>query len=508
MTKGNNTTYSIEFIEANRKARRLEKDLQSQFIRDRDIIRDLEQQRDNLQLSVIELKRQIVELQKTQTILKRKMSENEDKYHDTVLDLEARAKKNEDVVLKIGLRAASSVRGPSNRDLSFKNSALSNTKKSSEKVEVSDKTNKKTDITSTNVVLNEKIITNVDVKNALKANDIVQIILWIVDNGCSKHMTGQFCDGDPEVVFNSKTCYVRNLEGDDLLTGARESNLYTIFISDMAASSPICLLSKATSIKSCKDHLCFACERGKSKKTSHLPKLVPSTHFKWELIHMDLCGPMMVASINGKKVSLGRGNSTACFTQNGSIIHTRYNKTSYELLHGRKPNEEYFYVFGSLCYPTNDRDDLGKMKPKADTRIFIGYSKTSKGFQIYNRRTKRIMKTIHVKFDELTAMTSKHDSLEPVSQGFINDDSSAKSINTSSKEDLDNLFGPMYEEYFEKRSSEVSTNSAAQQINNHEDSSLISSIIVKEHKVPPIVTTSEEQTSPISLNDANESNQE
>nr|GEW42417.1 retrovirus-related Pol polyprotein from transposon TNT 1-94 [Tanacetum cinerariifolium] len=137
-----------------------------------------------------------------------------------------------------------------------------------------------------------------------------------------------------------------------------------------------------------------------------------------------------------------------------------------------------------------------------------GCLKHMTGFQIYNQRTKRIMKTIHVKFDELTAMTFEHDSLEPVSQGFINDDSSAKSINTSYKEDLDNFFGPMYEEYFEKRSSEVSTNSAAQQINNHEDSSSISSIIVEEHKVPSIVTTSEEQTSPISLNDANESNQE
>ncbi|GJU17137.1 integrase, catalytic region, zinc finger, CCHC-type containing protein [Tanacetum coccineum] len=137
-------------------------------------------------------------------------------------------------------------------------------------------------------------------------NKVVQIVLWIVDSGCSKHMTGdrsllenfvkkfmgttclgndhftaitdygdyvqgnitifhlyyieglghnlfsvgQFCDGDLEVAFRSKTCYVRNLEGDDLLTGARESNLYTISISDMAASSPVCLMSKATLTKS------------------------------------------------------------------------------------------------------------------------------------------------------------------------------------------------------------------------------------------------------------------
>ncbi|GKD46371.1 retrovirus-related pol polyprotein from transposon TNT 1-94 [Tanacetum coccineum] len=314
----------------------------------------------------------------------------------------------------------------------------------------------------------------------------------------------------------------------------------------MAASSPVCLISKATSTKSWlwhrrlshlnfgtindltrldlvdglpkfkygKDHLCSACERGKSKKASHPLKLVPSDHSKLELLHMDLCGPMRVASINGKKYILvimddysrytwvyflhskdetpeiikkfitqaqlnykakvckirtdnvverrnrtlveaartmlifsrlpeflwAEAVATACFTQNRSIIHTRHNKTPYELLRGRKPNVEYFHVFGSLCYPTNDRDDLGKMKPKADIGVFIGYSETSRGFRIYNRRTKKIMETINVKFDELTAMASEHDCLEPELQRFINHNSSAEEINTPSKEDLDNLF--------------------------------------------------------------------
>nr|GEU62865.1 retrovirus-related Pol polyprotein from transposon TNT 1-94 [Tanacetum cinerariifolium] len=58
--------------------------------------------------------------------------------------------------------------------------------------------------------------------------------------------------------------------------------------------------------------------------------------------------------------------ATACFTQNRSRIHTRYNKTPYELIRRRKSNVQYFHVFGSLCYPTNDHDDLGKMKPKAN----------------------------------------------------------------------------------------------------------------------------------------------
>ncbi|GJY87206.1 integrase, catalytic region, zinc finger, CCHC-type containing protein [Tanacetum coccineum] len=61
---------------------------------------------------------------------------------------------------------------------------------------------------------------------------------------------GQFCDEDLEVAFRSNTCYVWNLEGEDLLSGSRDSNLYTMSIYEIAASSPICLMSKATSIKS------------------------------------------------------------------------------------------------------------------------------------------------------------------------------------------------------------------------------------------------------------------
>ncbi|GKB06072.1 retrovirus-related pol polyprotein from transposon TNT 1-94 [Tanacetum coccineum] len=81
-------------------------------------------------------------------------------------------------------------------------------------------------------------------------------------------------------------------------------------------------------------------------------------------------------------------------------------------------------------------------------------------------------------------------------------------MNTLSKENLDNLFGPMYEEYFEKRSFEVSINFVEQQDHNHEDSPSTSSIIIEDHEVPPIVTTFDEQTSPISMNEANELNQE
>ncbi|GKA54571.1 retrovirus-related pol polyprotein from transposon TNT 1-94 [Tanacetum coccineum] len=81
-------------------------------------------------------------------------------------------------------------------------------------------------------------------------------------------------------------------------------------------------------------------------------------------------------------------------------------------------------------------------------------------------------------------------------------------MNTPSKGDLENLFGPMFEEYFETRSFDTPFNSAAQPSQVHEDSSSTSSIIVEEHEAPPIETTSDEQTSPISLTKADEVNQE
>ncbi|GKA99044.1 retrovirus-related pol polyprotein from transposon TNT 1-94 [Tanacetum coccineum] len=184
--------------------------------------------------------------------------------------------------------------------------------------------------------------------------------------------------------------------------------------------------------------------------------------------------------------------ATACFTQNRSIVHTRYNKTPYELIHGRKPNVQYFHVFGSLCYPTNNHDDLGKMKPKADIGIFIGYSESLRGFRIYNRQTKKIMETIHVKFDELIAMASECNNLEPEFNCTNFQDSLEYSQSLPSKTDLDNLFGPLYEEYYSTSSPEVSDNSATNTFDS-ENTSSSSSIVVEEDEAPQIVSSSTEQ---------------
>nr|GEX07668.1 retrovirus-related Pol polyprotein from transposon TNT 1-94 [Tanacetum cinerariifolium] len=112
--------------------------------------------------------------------------------------------------------------------------------------------------------------------------------------------------------------------------------------------------------------------------------------------------------------------ATACFTQNRSIIRLRHGKTPYELLHNKLLDLSFFHVFGALCYLTNDSNNLGKLQPKADIGIFIGYAPTKKAFRIYNRRSRRIIEIIHVDFDELTSMAFEHHTMvEDVIVGIV-----------------------------------------------------------------------------------------
>ncbi|GKA00227.1 putative ribonuclease H-like domain-containing protein [Tanacetum coccineum] len=147
--------------------------------------------------------------------------------------------------------------------------------------------------------------------------------------------------------------------------------------------------------------------------------------------------------------------ATACYTQNRSMIRRRHGKTPYELLHDKPPDLSYLHVFGALCYPTNDSENLGKLQPKADIGIFIGYAPTKKAFRIYNRRTRRIIETIHVDFDELTAMASEHSSSGPalhdmtpvtISSGLVPNPPPSTPFVPPSRSDWDLLFQPMFDE--------------------------------------------------------------
>nr|GEZ50945.1 retrovirus-related Pol polyprotein from transposon TNT 1-94 [Tanacetum cinerariifolium] len=149
--------------------------------------------------------------------------------------------------------------------------------------------------------------------------------------------------------------------------------------------------------------------------------------------------------------------ATACFTQNHSIIHRRFNKTPYELINGRKPDISLLHVFGALCYPKNDHEDIGKLGAKGDIGFFIGYSADSCSYIIYNRRTKKIMETINVSFDELSTMAFKQRSSKPgllsMTSGQISlglDLTHAPSTITTQQPtegELDLLFEAMYDDY-------------------------------------------------------------
>ncbi|GJT11300.1 retrovirus-related pol polyprotein from transposon TNT 1-94 [Tanacetum coccineum] len=323
-------------------------------------------------------------------------------------------------------------------------------------------------------------------------DSVISRVYYVEGLGHNLFSVGQFCDSDLEVAFRKHTCFVRDINGADILKGSRSTNLYTISIDDMMKSSLICLLSKASKSKSWlwhrrlnhlnfdtindlsrkdlvrglprlkfeKDHLCSACQLGKSKKFSHRPKSENTNMEVLHTLHMDLCGPMRVQSIKGKKYILvimddysrftwvkflrskdetpefvinflnqmqvglnktvrfirtdngmefvnqvmseyyegvgifhqkyvprtpqqndvverrnhtlmeaartmmiflkapmflwAEAVATACYTQNRSLIHTRHNKTPYELVHDKKLDLTFLRVFGALCYPTND----------------------------------------------------------------------------------------------------------------------------------------------------------
>nr|GEY28980.1 retrovirus-related Pol polyprotein from transposon TNT 1-94 [Tanacetum cinerariifolium] len=167
-------------------------------------------------------------------------------------------------------------------------------------------------------------------------NVMISKVYYVEGLGNNLFPVGEFYDSNLEVVFCQHTCFIRNLEGVDILTGSRGNNLYTLSLGDMMVSYPICLLSKASKTKTYlwhrrlshlnfgslnylpghslvrgipklkfeKDHMCSACAMGKSKKKPYKPKSKDTNQEKLYLLHMDLCGPMRILSVNGKNVDL------------------------------------------------------------------------------------------------------------------------------------------------------------------------------------------------------------
>nr|GEV28327.1 retrovirus-related Pol polyprotein from transposon TNT 1-94 [Tanacetum cinerariifolium] len=180
-------------------------------------------------------------------------------------------------------------------------------------------------------------------------DSVISRVYYVEGLGHNLFSVGQFCNSDLEVAFRKHSYYVRDTDGVEMIKGSRRSNLYTISVEDMMKSSPICLLSKASKIKSWLWN----------RRLNHLNFGTINDLARKDLVREDV--------------------ATACYTQNRSLIHTHHHKTPYELVHNKKPDLTFFRVFGALCYLTNDSEDLGKLQPTADTGIFVGYAPSRKG---------------------------------------------------------------------------------------------------------------------------------
>ncbi|GKA82815.1 retrovirus-related pol polyprotein from transposon TNT 1-94 [Tanacetum coccineum] len=158
---------------------------------------------------------------------------------------------------------------------------------------------------------------------------VVQIVLWYLDSGCSKHMTG-----DRSRLRNFVKKFIGTVRfGNDHFGAIMGYGDYVIGDSVISRNR--------TLVEAARTMLIFS----------------KALMFLWS-----------------------EAVATACYTQNRSLIHTLHNKTPYELVHDKKPDLSFLRVFGALCYPTNDSEDLGKLKAKADIGFFVGYAPNKKGY--------------------------------------------------------------------------------------------------------------------------------
>nr|GEU99076.1 hypothetical protein [Tanacetum cinerariifolium] len=186
--------------------------------------------------------------------------------------------------------------------------------------------------------------------------------------------------------------------------------------------------------------------------------------------------------------------ATACFTQNRSIIHHRFNKIPYELINDKKPDISFLHVFGALCYPKNDREDIRKLSGKGDIGFFIGYSADSCAYRAYNRRTKKIMESMNVSFDKLSGMAFEQRSsklgLQSMTSGQISsglDLNYALSTITTQQPtegELDLLFEAMYDDYIGGQPSATARSVPATQAQQVRQTSTTSTSIADNTQTP------------------------
>nr|GEZ49846.1 retrovirus-related Pol polyprotein from transposon TNT 1-94 [Tanacetum cinerariifolium] len=300
---------------------------------------------------------------------------------------------------------------------------------------------------------------NVNQNVNMPLRTLVEIVLFIIDFGCSKHMTGNL-----KLLINFVEKFLGTVKfGNDQIApilGYGDLN-------DIVVGLP--------KLKFIKDHLCSSFAR--TPKQNGVIE-------RWNRTLVEAARTMLSAA----KVPLffwAEALATACFTQNRSLIIPRHEKTPYHIINDRKSSVKFFHIFGSFCYIIRDGENLDKMKEKGDACIFVGYSTQSRAYRVFNKRTRVIVETIHVNFDELPQMASdhvssdpapkcqsmalEHDNLSPGPQCQDNVTQVDRTVTTSNELDL--LFSPMFDELLNGFSHVVSKSSfvsTADALNQHQ----------------------------------------
>ncbi|GKB09569.1 retrovirus-related pol polyprotein from transposon TNT 1-94 [Tanacetum coccineum] len=280
-------------------------------------------------------------------------------------------------------------------------------------------------------------------------NVIVSRVYYVEGLRHNVFSIGQFCDADLGVSFRKNTCFIQNLE---VITShqpkAEDTNQEKLYLLHMDLCSPISKDEAPDAIIKCIKIIQvrlndivrnvrtdngiefinqtlrnFYENVGILHQTSidHTPQQNDVAERRNRTL-VEVARTMLIF-LKAPLFLLDEAINTACYTQNRSLIRLCYNKTPYELMHDKKPDLSFLHVFGSLCYPTNNNEDLGKLNANADLLTTIASEQFSlgPGLQV------------------MTPATS--------SSGLVPNPIPQQPCNPPNRDDWDHLFQPMFDEY-------------------------------------------------------------
>ncbi|GJY95606.1 integrase, catalytic region, zinc finger, CCHC-type containing protein [Tanacetum coccineum] len=197
---------------------------------------------------------------------------------------------------------------------------------------------------------NDQIAPNLGYGDLVQGTIIIKRVYHVEGLNHNLFFAGQFCDADLKVAFRKSTCYIHYLKGNDLLTGSRGTDLYSISLQDSTTPNPICLMAKATSSQAWLWH------QGIRHETSTARTPEQNGIVKRRNRTLVEAARTMLSAAKVPLFFWAEAIATTCFTQNRSLVIPRHEKTPYHIINARKPSVKFFHIFGSLCYIVREQE--------------------------------------------------------------------------------------------------------------------------------------------------------